>query len=148
MSSRRCWASSDKVAVGRAQSLPVDDSAQHIDEPVLKNLYEHCRDELPRKGQRTQLALDVAWDYDAAGCVGGIRVTPGRNSAAGGRSLQVDCTIAEIDGSPSASALLATIRYLFTHASEREQVAITTIIAMRHRRKATTKLLRLALPSI
>ncbi len=34
--------------------LPVDDSAQQIDEPVLRNLYEHCKDLLPRKGQRTQ----------------------------------------------------------------------------------------------
>lgn len=34
--------------------LPVDDSAQHIEEPVLRNLYEHCRDGLPRKGQRTE----------------------------------------------------------------------------------------------
>ena len=33
--------------------LPVDDSAQSIDEPVLRNLYEHCKEELPRKGQRT-----------------------------------------------------------------------------------------------
>lgn len=32
--------------------LPVDDTSQQIDEPVLKNLYEHCKDELPRKGQR------------------------------------------------------------------------------------------------
>ena len=34
--------------------LPVDDSAQQIEEPVLRNLYEHCKDLLPRKGQRTQ----------------------------------------------------------------------------------------------
>jgi type III restriction enzyme len=34
--------------------LPVDDSAQSIGEPVLRNLYEHCKDALPRKGQRTQ----------------------------------------------------------------------------------------------
>lgn len=34
--------------------LPVDDSAQQIDEPVLRNLYEHCKESLPRKGQRTQ----------------------------------------------------------------------------------------------
>lgn len=32
--------------------LPVDDSSQQIDEPVLKNLYEHCKAELPKKGQR------------------------------------------------------------------------------------------------
>ena len=32
--------------------LPVDDSSHAIDEPVLKNLYEHCRGELPKKGQR------------------------------------------------------------------------------------------------
>jgi type III restriction enzyme len=30
--------------------LPVDDSSHAIDEPILKNLYEHCRDELPSKG--------------------------------------------------------------------------------------------------
>lgn len=34
--------------------LPVDDSAQQIEEPVLRNLYEHCREDLPRKGQRTE----------------------------------------------------------------------------------------------
>lgn len=34
--------------------LPVEDSSQRIDEPVLRNLYEHCKDSLPRKGQRTQ----------------------------------------------------------------------------------------------
>ncbi|MFZ1444777.1 MAG: DEAD/DEAH box helicase family protein [Candidatus Dechloromonas phosphoritropha] len=34
--------------------LPVDDSSQAIDEPVLKSLYEHCKGELPKKGQRTQ----------------------------------------------------------------------------------------------
>lgn len=32
--------------------LPVDDSSHAIDEPVLKNLYEHCKAELPKKGQR------------------------------------------------------------------------------------------------
>jgi type III restriction enzyme len=40
--------------------LPVDDSAQHIEEPVLRNLYEHCRELLPRKGQRTQRKDDQA----------------------------------------------------------------------------------------
>lgn len=34
--------------------LPVDDSSQAIDEPRLRNLYEHCRDDLPKKGQRTK----------------------------------------------------------------------------------------------
>lgn len=34
--------------------LPVDDSSQAIAEPVLRNLYEHCKEDLPRKGQRTQ----------------------------------------------------------------------------------------------
>lgn len=34
--------------------LPVDDSSQAIGEPVLRNLYEHCKEELPRKGQRTK----------------------------------------------------------------------------------------------
>jgi len=40
--------------------LPVDDSAQHISEPVLRNLYEHCKELLPRKGQRTQRREDQA----------------------------------------------------------------------------------------
>jgi type III restriction enzyme len=40
--------------------LPVDDSAQHLEEPVLRNLYEHCKDLLPRKGQRTQRKDDKA----------------------------------------------------------------------------------------
>ena len=34
--------------------LPVDDSSQAIHEPVLRNLYEHCKEELSRKGQRTK----------------------------------------------------------------------------------------------
>ncbi len=33
--------------------LPVDDSSQAIGEPVLRHLYEHCKESLPRKGQRT-----------------------------------------------------------------------------------------------
>jgi type III restriction enzyme len=33
--------------------LPVDDSSQAIGEPLLRNLYEHCKGELLRKGQRT-----------------------------------------------------------------------------------------------
>ena len=32
--------------------LPVDDSSHAIDEPILKNLYENCKGELPKKGQR------------------------------------------------------------------------------------------------
>lgn len=34
--------------------LPVDDTSQEIDEPKLRNLYEHCKADLPKKGQRTQ----------------------------------------------------------------------------------------------
>ena len=34
--------------------LPVDDSSQAIEEPKLRNLYENCRDDLPKKGQRTR----------------------------------------------------------------------------------------------
>jgi type III restriction enzyme len=40
--------------------LPVDDSSQQIEEPVLRNLYEHCKDLLPRKGQKTQRKQDKA----------------------------------------------------------------------------------------
>ena len=39
--------------------LPVDDTSHAIEEPVLRNLYEHCKNStegLPRKGQRTQRA--------------------------------------------------------------------------------------------
>ncbi len=46
--------------------LPVDDSAQQIEEPVLRNLYEHCKDLLPRKGQRTQRREGVAESADGA----------------------------------------------------------------------------------
>ena len=46
--------------------LPVDDSAQQITEPVLRNLYEHCKDLLPRKGQRTQRKDDLAEQAGAA----------------------------------------------------------------------------------
>jgi type III restriction enzyme len=34
--------------------LPVDDSAQSIEEPVLRNLYEHCKEQLSPAGQRTR----------------------------------------------------------------------------------------------
>lgn len=34
--------------------LPVEDNAQTLDEPTLRNLYEACREDLPRKGQRTE----------------------------------------------------------------------------------------------
>ena len=50
--------------------LPVDDSAQQIEEPVLRYLYEHCKDLLPRKGQRTQRregAAESVEGVDAAG---------------------------------------------------------------------------------
>ncbi len=38
--------------------LPVDDSSQAIEEPVLRNLYEHCKAELPKKGERAQRKAD------------------------------------------------------------------------------------------
>ena len=44
--------------------LPVDDSSHAIDEPILKNLYEHCKGELPRKGQR-KLRKDAEDDAPA-----------------------------------------------------------------------------------
>jgi type III restriction enzyme len=34
--------------------LPIDDSAQTLDEPTLRNLYESCKEGLPKKGQRTE----------------------------------------------------------------------------------------------
>ncbi|MEP6646101.1 MAG: DEAD/DEAH box helicase family protein [Saprospiraceae bacterium] len=36
--------------------LPESDDAQSIEMPVLRNLYEHVKDELPRKGQRKKKA--------------------------------------------------------------------------------------------
>ncbi|MCL1962314.1 MAG: DEAD/DEAH box helicase family protein [Desulfovibrionaceae bacterium] len=36
--------------------LPVEDNAQTLEEPTLRNLYEKCKDELPKKGQRTERA--------------------------------------------------------------------------------------------
>lgn len=36
--------------------LPVEDNAQTLDEPKLRNLYEACKEELPSKGQRTERA--------------------------------------------------------------------------------------------
>ena len=38
--------------------LPVDDTSQELDEPKLRNLYEHCKEGLPKKGQRTQRSDD------------------------------------------------------------------------------------------
>jgi len=40
--------------------LPVDDSSHEIEEPVLRNLYENCRDQLPKKGQKGQRKADKA----------------------------------------------------------------------------------------
>ncbi len=34
--------------------LPESDNTQELDEPKLRNLYEHVKDELPKKGQRTK----------------------------------------------------------------------------------------------
>jgi type III restriction enzyme len=34
--------------------LPESDNTQELEMPVLRNLYEHVKDQLPRKGQRTQ----------------------------------------------------------------------------------------------
>ena len=31
--------------------LPVEDTAQHLSEPVLRNLYDACKEQLPKKGQ-------------------------------------------------------------------------------------------------
>ena len=38
--------------------LPVSDSSQMIAEPVLKDIYRYCKDELPRKGQRGQRKVE------------------------------------------------------------------------------------------
>ena len=46
--------------------LPVDDSSQAIHEPVLRNLYEHCKEGLPKRGQRTQRKDDKAADNKKA----------------------------------------------------------------------------------
>lgn len=40
--------------------LPVDDTSQELDEPKLRNLYDHCKDELFKKGQRGQRKSDKA----------------------------------------------------------------------------------------
>jgi type III restriction enzyme len=42
--------------------LPVDDTSQELDEPKLRNLYEHCKEGLPKKGQRTQRKDDKKQD--------------------------------------------------------------------------------------
>ncbi len=78
-------------------------------------------------GARTYCALGVAWDYDAAGAVGGIRITAGRSASAGGRTLFVTATIEDVEGTPSCAVLQATIRYVFAHAGEADQVAATTL---------------------
>lgn len=44
--------------------LPVDDTSQELTEPKLRNLYEHCKEGLPRKGQRTQRKEDKAGKAD------------------------------------------------------------------------------------
>lgn len=46
--------------------LPVDDTSQEIEEPKLRNLYEHCKADLPKKGQRTQRKEDGKQDKKLA----------------------------------------------------------------------------------
>ena len=46
--------------------LPVEDTSQRIDEPVLRDLYQHCKDQLPKKGQRKQRADDKKEGKDVA----------------------------------------------------------------------------------
>ena len=46
--------------------LPVEDSSQAIDEPKLRNLYEWCKDGLPKKGQRTTRADELKAELQAA----------------------------------------------------------------------------------
>lgn len=46
--------------------LPVEDSSQAIDEPKLRNLYEWCKDGLPKKGQRTTRADALKAELGAA----------------------------------------------------------------------------------
>lgn len=55
------WVTSDFGLIEAIESglvkipfLPVSDDTQELTEPVLKNLYEHVRAKLPRKGQRMQ----------------------------------------------------------------------------------------------
>jgi len=45
--------------------LPVDDSSQAIEEPVLKDLYQHCKEGLPKKGLKTKRKDDKAEGKDA-----------------------------------------------------------------------------------
>ena len=45
--------------------LPVEDSSQAIGEPVLRNLYESCKEGLPKKGQRTARADALKTQQDA-----------------------------------------------------------------------------------
>jgi len=78
-------------------------------------------------GTRTQLALDVAWAYDATGSVGGVRIIPGRSTSGTGRTLTVSSVVAPGEGTPGNALLVATIRYAFAKAGERDQVAVTTI---------------------
>ena len=56
--------------------LPVDDSSQAIDEPVLRNLYEHCKEQLPKKGQRTQRKDDKTSDKPKAAAGAGAGSEP------------------------------------------------------------------------
>lgn len=48
--------------------LPIDDNTRALDEPLLRNLYEHAKDRLPKKGQRT--ARKESKEDKAAGPVG------------------------------------------------------------------------------
>ncbi len=57
------WAVSDFGLIEAIESglvkipyLPERDDTQQLDDPVLKNLYEHIKDDLPRKGRRRQRA--------------------------------------------------------------------------------------------
>lgn len=85
--------------------LPVDDSAQAIGEPVLRNLYEHCKADLPRMGQRTQ-RKEVAQAQGAQG-------KKGRTAAA---------PLADVEPPPQMPALLrSALEQFYRHYEDYER---------------------------
>jgi hypothetical protein len=101
------------AATGRIEAAPVSLS----DWPYIEEA----------DGSRSQAELEVRWAYDAAGGVGAVRIAPGKVRVAGARTLSVSAKIDDADGGPGQAALLVTLRYVFRHPGEGEQVAVTRL---------------------
>ena len=78
-------------------------------------------------GARTQLGIKIIWAIDGAGSVGAVQILPAEPLRKDGRKLAVEVTFADAAGSASMAAIDVVIRYVFSHETEGDQVAVTRI---------------------